>query len=74
MNYKDALVELKHGHRITHLGIVTEDGITSYIYNHDTNLIEATNKSYQGIVKWTLTVEQFEEDAKKFNCEFEIYD
>lgn len=73
MNYKDAVFELKHGNRLAHRGIVTPDGVITYIMNMKSKMVEVTQKNYQGVYKWMISLEEFEKNAKENVHEFEIY-
>ena len=69
---KDALFELKHGHRIAHRGIVTPDGHITYLMDFDKNDIEVTQRKGKETNRWHITKDYFLESSK--DCDFEIYD
>lgn len=72
MNVKDALFELKHGHRIAHRGIATPDGRITYLMDFKNNDIEVTQLKGRELNKWHITKDYFVENHK--DCDFEIYD
>ena len=72
MNVKDALFELKHGHRIAFRGIVTPDGRITFLMDFKNADIEVTQVKGLKTNRWHITKDFFIENHQ--DCEFEIYD
>lgn len=72
MKVKDALFEMKHGHRIAHRGIVTPDGRVTYRLNSKTGKVDVECLKGMRTDRWSITQKYFVENHGK--CDFEIYD